>query len=76
VTDVFDPPVVQRCQLHKLRKVSDRLPDALGSTVAKRMRAADHLADPLVAEAELEGDSPAPWRVPTPAQRRRCGRPG
>ena len=55
VTDVFDHPVVQRCQLHKLRNVSDRLPDALGSTVAKRMRAAYHLADPLVAEAELEG---------------------
>jgi putative transposase len=55
ITDVFDHPVVQRCQLHKLRNVSDRLPDALGSTVAKRMRAAYHLADPLVAEAELEG---------------------
>jgi transposase-like protein len=55
VTDVFDHPVVQRCQLHKLRNVSDRLPDALGSTVAKRMRVAYHLADPLLAEAELEG---------------------
>ena len=55
VTDVLDHPVVQRCQLHKLRNVSDRLPDALGSTVAKRMRAAYHIADPLVAEAELEG---------------------
>jgi mutator family transposase len=37
VTDVFDHPVIQRCQLHKLRNVADRLPDA----VAKRMRAAD-----------------------------------
>jgi putative transposase len=55
VTDVFDHPVVQRCQLHKLRNVCDRLPDALGSTVAKRMRAAYHIADPLLAEAELEG---------------------
>ena len=55
MTDVLDHPVVQRCQLHKLRNVSDRLPDALGSTVAKRMRAAYHIADPLVAEAELEG---------------------
>jgi putative transposase len=55
VTDVFDHPVIQRCQLHKLRNVSDRLPDALGSTVAKRMRVAYHLADPLLAEAELEG---------------------
>jgi putative transposase len=55
VGDVFDHPVVQRCQLHKLRNVCDRLPDALGSTVAKRMRTAYHIADPLLAEAELEG---------------------
>jgi putative transposase len=31
VTDVFDHPVVQRCQLHKLRNVTDRLPDAVAS---------------------------------------------
>jgi putative transposase len=54
VTDVFDHPVVQRCQLHKLRNVADRLPEAVASTVAKRMRAAYHHTDPLVAEAELE----------------------
>jgi transposase-like protein len=54
VRDVFDHPVIQRCQLHKLRNVSDRLPDALASVVAKRMRAAYHITDPLVAQAELE----------------------
>jgi putative transposase len=54
VDDVFDHPVIQRCQLHKLRNVTDRLPDALASTVAKRMRRAYHHADALVAEAELE----------------------
>jgi putative transposase len=54
VTDVFDHPVIQRCQLHKLRNVSDRLPDALASTVAKRMRRAYHHPDPLVAQADLE----------------------
>jgi transposase-like protein len=54
VDDVFDHPVVQRCQLHKLRNVTDRLPDALASTVAKRMRRAYHHPDALVAEAELE----------------------
>jgi putative transposase len=54
VTDVFDHPVIQRCQLHKLRNVVDRLPDAVASVVAKRMRRAYHLADPLVAQAELE----------------------
>jgi len=54
VADVFDHPVIQRCQLHKLRNVTDRLPDTLGTTVARRMRAAYHTADPLVAQAELE----------------------
>jgi putative transposase len=54
VLDVFDHPIIQRCQLHKLRNVTDRLPDALASTVAKRMRQAYRLADPLLAEAELE----------------------
>jgi putative transposase len=51
VTDVFDHPVIQRCQL---RNVTDRLPNALAATVAKRMRQAYRLADPLLAEAELE----------------------
>jgi putative transposase len=54
VLDVFDHPVIQRCQLHKLRNVADRLPDALASTVAKLMRAAYRNPDPLVAQADLE----------------------
>ena len=54
ISDVFDHPIVQRCQLHKLRNVIDRLPDAVASTVAKRMRRAYHHADALVAQAELE----------------------
>jgi putative transposase len=54
VTDVFDHPVIQRCQLHKLRNVTDRLPEALASVVAKRMRAAYHNPDPLIAQADLE----------------------
>jgi putative transposase len=54
VGDVFDHPIVQRCQLHKLRNVTDRLPDAVASTVAKRIRRAYRHADALVAQAELE----------------------
>ena len=54
VTEVFHHAVIQRCQLHKLRNVTDRLPDALASVVAKRMRAAYRHSDPLVAQAELE----------------------
>ena len=51
---MFDHPVIQRCQLHKLRNVTDRLPDAVASVVAKRMRAAYRNPDALVAQAELE----------------------
>ena len=54
VLDVFDHPVIQRCQLHKLRNVTDRLPDAVASAAAKRMRAAYRNPDPLEAQADLE----------------------
>lgn len=54
VRAVFDHPVIQRCQLHKVRNVTDRLPDRVASTVAKRMRAAYHAASALEAEAQLE----------------------
>jgi putative transposase len=45
---------VDSLRLHKLGNVTDRLPDALASVVAKRMRRAYHHADPLVAQAGLE----------------------
>jgi putative transposase len=54
IVDVFDHPLIQRCQLHKVRNVEDKLPDALASTVAKKMRAAYRNPDPLAAEADLE----------------------
>jgi transposase-like protein len=54
VLDVFDHPVIARCQLHKLRNVQDRLPQKLRSVVAKRMRAAYHAQTALDAQAELE----------------------
>ena len=54
VTEVFDHPVIQRLKLHKLRNACDRLPDAVASTVARRMRRAYHHGDPLIAQAELE----------------------
>jgi hypothetical protein len=60
-------------QLHKLRDVTDRLPDALASTVAKRMRQAYHLADPLLARPSWK-PSPARWTAPTRAPRPACGR--
>jgi transposase-like protein len=54
VNAVFDHPVIQRCQLHKIRNVEAKLSKAMGSTVAKKMRAAYHDPDPLQAEATLE----------------------
>ena len=54
VRSVFDHPVIQRCQLHKIRNVESKLPDALASTIAKKMRAAYHNPDALGAEATLE----------------------
>lgn len=53
VLDVFDRPVIVRCQLHKIRNVQDRLPDKLRSVVATRMRRAYHADSALAAEAEL-----------------------
>jgi len=53
VLDVFDRPVIGRCQLHKIRNVADHLPDKLRSTVTSRMRRAYHADSALAAEAEL-----------------------
>jgi putative transposase len=53
VLDVFDRPVLGRCQLHKIRNVQDRLPDKLRAVVAARMRRAYHAESALAAEAEL-----------------------
>jgi len=54
VKAVFDHPVIHRCQPHKIRNVEQKLPDALASTVAKKMRAAYRNPDALAAEADLE----------------------
>jgi transposase-like protein len=51
--DVFDRPVLARCQLHKIRNVQDRLPEKLRSVVASRMRRAYHADSALAAEADL-----------------------
>lgn len=54
VLDVFDHPVLARCQLHKIRNVTDKLPQKLRPTVAKKMRAAYHADSALEAQAQLE----------------------
>jgi transposase-like protein len=53
VNAVFDHPVIQRCQLHKIRNVRRYLPDSLAATVESKMRAAYHDPNALQAEATL-----------------------
>jgi len=55
VLDVFDHPVIARCQLHKIRNVTDHLPQRLRPGVEKRMRDAYHADSALDAEALLGG---------------------
>jgi putative transposase len=53
IGDVFDKPLIQRCQQHKIENVKNRLPDKLKSVVEKRMRAAYHAQSAIAAEAAL-----------------------
>jgi putative transposase len=50
---VFDKPVIQRCQEHKIRNVIDKLPDRLRQVTQRRMRQAYHAASALQAEGQL-----------------------
>lgn len=54
VLDVFDKPVIARCQLHKIRNVRDLLPQRLRGPVERRMREAYHADSALAAQALLE----------------------
>jgi transposase-like protein len=54
VLEVFDHPVIARCQLHKLRNVRDHLPEKMRGPVTKKIRAAYHADSALQAEAMLE----------------------
>ncbi len=54
VKDVFDQPVIHRCQEHKIRNVKDKLPEKLRPVAEKRMRKAYHAESALKAEGELE----------------------
>ena len=54
VKAVFDKPLIQRCQQHKIRNVIDKLPDRLKQVTERRMRQAYHAESALKAEGELE----------------------
>ncbi len=53
VVDVLEHPVIQRCQLHKVRNVKDHLPKRLRTVVGRRMTDAYHAGSALEAEAAL-----------------------
>ena len=53
VLDVFDHPVIARCQLHKIRNVRDHLPQRLRGPVERRIREAYHADSALDAQAQL-----------------------
>ena len=53
VVEVFDHPVIDRCQLHKIRNVADKLPEHLASPSDAGCDAY-HADSALVAEAQLE----------------------
>jgi len=73
VIDVLDHPVIQRCQLHKVRNVKDHLPQRLRSSVGRRMTDAYHADSALEAEAALLA-----WRrnstALTPGRRPACAK--
>jgi putative transposase len=54
VKDVFDQPLIQRCQQHKIKNVRDKLPERLRTVAERRMRQAYHAESALKAEAELQ----------------------
>jgi transposase-like protein len=53
VKDVFDQPLIQRCQQHKIKNVRDKLPERLRTVAERRMRQACHAASAVEAEGQL-----------------------
>jgi transposase-like protein len=53
VEDVFDKPLIQRCQQHKIKNVRDKLPERLRTVAERRMRQAYHAESALKAEGLL-----------------------
>ena len=53
VSDVFDHPLIQRCQQHKIKNVCDKLPEKLRGVVERRMRVAYRADSTVEAEGQL-----------------------
>jgi hypothetical protein len=50
VRDVFDKPLIQRCQQHKIKNVRDKLPERLRAIAERRMRQAYHAESALTVQ--------------------------
>jgi hypothetical protein len=78
ILDVFDHPVIARCQQHKIRNVRDKLPERLQGPVEHRMRTAYHAAsalDPKPSCSPWPASSTRPTPAPPPAYARALPRP-
>ena len=53
VKDVFDQPLIQRCQQHKIKNVRDKLPERLRAVAERRMRQPYHATSAVEAEGLL-----------------------
>jgi putative transposase len=76
VLEVFDHPVLARCQLHKIRNVRDHLPERLRGPVERRMREASHAPSALDAQARLEALAAELGKDPPGCGGQPAGRPG
>jgi hypothetical protein len=74
VIDVFDHPVIARCQLHKIRNVKDKLPEKLRPVVEQRMLAASTTPTPRSTPKPSSWPWPASSTAPTRARPPVCAR--
>jgi putative transposase len=54
VRDVFDKPLIQRCQQHKIKNLRDKLPERLRAVAERGMRQSYHAESALKAEGLLQ----------------------
>ena len=66
VEEVFDQPVIGRCQIHKVRNVGDHLPKKMRGPVGKRMRTPT-TPGPRSRPRPCSRRWPRSWTRPTPA---------
>ena len=74
VMEVFDHPVIGRCQLHKIRNVADHLPEKLRTRRSPSGCGAPTTPTPRWPPRPSWACWPPSWTGPIPAPRRACAR--